>query len=182
MSGYALEYDAAVWRALPTADRAAAFALGLDEELRRERPDLTEVELAALRETAERAAASRPRDASESFLFLPVDVGGIGIAHLSVVVPGADEVYDASDVVAAATDALLPPTLTEVDVAGLGRGHRVLTVAPGGDELPSARVEYLFTGGPAVLLVSALARSVRDAALMAAALDELLASFRWQEG
>ena len=105
MSGYALEYDAAVWRALPTADRAAAFALDLDEELRRERPDLTEVELTALRETAERASASRPRDASESFLFLPVDVGGIGIAHLSVVVPGADEVYDASDVVAADTSA-----------------------------------------------------------------------------
>jgi len=180
VSGYALEYDAALWRALPSADRAASFALDLDEELRRERPDLAEDELAAVREIAERATASRPNDASESFLFLPVDVGGIGIAHLSIVVPGAGEVYDANDVVAAATDALLPPTLTEVDVDGLGRGHRVLTVAPGGDDVPSARIEYLFAGGPAVLLVSALARSVRDAALMAAALDELLASFRWQ--
>lgn len=188
MSGYELQYDAACWYPLPDStdpaavqDDARLFGDALVAGLAQARTDLDPTELDDLRSFASAVAASRPAAASESFVFLPADIGALGVAHLTVIVPGEHEVYAADDLIASADDALLPPVRTPFDAPGLGVGDRVLTVAAGTDVPPSARIEYLFVEGPAVLMLSAAARSVRDAALMTAALDELLASFRWLE-
>lgn len=179
MSGYELQYDAGLWYPLPDSGDARAFAEGLAAALEAERPDITPSELDDLRAVAETAVATRPPDASESFLFLPADVGALGIVHLVIVVPAPGEVYSADDLLAASDDALLSPVRTDLELAGLGSGSRILAVTPGGGELPTARIEYLFAEGPAVLMASALARSMRDAGIMTVALDEMLGGFRW---
>lgn len=179
MSGYELHYDAGSWYPLPDPGGAADFSQRLAAALAAERPDLAAADLDTVRAIARAAVETRPSDASESFLYLPADVGALGIVHLVVVAPGADEVYTADDLLAASTDGLLPPVRTDVAFDGLGAGARILEVTPGAEALPTARIEYLFADGPAVLMVSALARSVRDAGILIAAVDDLLGSFRW---
>ncbi|WAB84818.1 hypothetical protein OVN20_04425 [Microcella daejeonensis] len=131
MSGYELSYDAGCWYRLPDSGDARGFADEVVADLRASRPDLDADDAHAVRGVAEAVVLSRPDDASESFLFLPADVGALGVAHLSIIVPAAGEIYSAVDVMAAADDALLPPARSDLEFASLGRGSRIITVTPG---------------------------------------------------
>ncbi|ANJ27894.1 hypothetical protein [Agromyces aureus] len=184
---YAIDYNTAVWFAVPASFPTAEFAdegAWLDAFIGEYERDLGRLQpgpSAALREFAARARAERKPLATEFLLFCPRSIPVLGMVAIHIV---PSDPASALDLDAALADdrALLPPTFDDVQAVHLGAGRRACAVVPSSSE-PSAggRIGYAFERSGAVVIISATADHLPDASLLMTFVERLIDGIRLEE-